>query len=281
MAVPSSPLVTRPVDRGVLVPYFLGAYGFTWALQLAIPLLGLPYQGATAQVLYVLSILGPLLAAVIVSATYFGKAGLRALFAKALQWRFHPVWYLVAIGTVTGVKALSIVLYRAFGGTEPTRWLIDSPGALLFLLLTQFGYVMFAEEVGWRAFALPRLLDRYGALGGTLMLAVLHASWHLPMFLVPGSNQYGSSFMVYLFTHLAWSLMMSLLYYRSGESALPCLLFHAGLNLPAFFLGMPAGAEEYQRLLYALLILLAAFLLPRPLFRRPMWRPAIRTRSQG
>jgi membrane protease YdiL (CAAX protease family) len=156
----------------------------------------------------------------------------------------------------------------AFGGAAPDRFFVASPGGILFVLVTQFGYVMFAEEVGWRAFALPHLLERFGSLGGTLILSVIHACWHLPMFLVPGSNQYGSSFAAYLFLHVAWSTMMSFLYYRSGRSALPCLLFHAGLNLPAFILAMPAGAEVYQRLLYGLLILLVVPLLPRPLFRR-------------
>lgn len=267
MSVPETTLETRRSSRSLLVPYFLGAYGFTWALQLSITLLGLPYQGAGAQVLYILSVLGPLLSAVLVTSTRLGKAGLRSLFAKALQWRFSPVWYLLALGTVTGVKLLATVIHMALGGAGPERWLIATPGSILFVLVTQFGYVMFAEEVGWRAFALPRLVERYGSLGGTLILTVLHASWHLPMFLVPGSNQYGSSFLLYLFTHLAWSITMTFLYDRSGQSALPCLLFHASLNVPAFLLGMPAGTETYQHLLYGILILILIPFYPRPLFR--------------
>lgn len=260
-------VASSPQPRSLLLPYFLGAYGFTWALQLSIVVFDLPFQGAAAQVLYVLSVLGPLLSAVAVTATRSGKAGLRALFAKALQWRFSTGWYLMALGTVTAIKLLSTGIHMALGGVGPERWLIATPGSVLFVLVTQFGYVMFAEEVGWRALALPRLLARYGSLGGTLVLAVIHACWHLPMFLVPGSNQYGSSFLLYLFIHLAWSSTMTFLYYRSGESALPCLLFHASLNVPAFILGMPEGTETYQHLLYGLLILLLVPLFPRPLFR--------------
>lgn len=259
--------VPLPQSRPSLIRYVIGAYGFTWALQLSIILFHLPYQGAAAQVLYVLSVLGPLLSALVVTAAQSGKAGVRALFAKALQWRFSPFWYLMALGTVTAIKLLSIGIHMALGGAGPERWLIATPGSVLFVLVTQFGYVMIAEEVGWRALALPRLLERYGSLGGTLLLALIHACWHLPMFFVPGSNQYGASFLLYLFIHLAWSTTMTFLYYRSGESALPCLLFHASLNVPAFILGMPEGTEVYQHLLYGVLILVLVPLFPRPLLR--------------
>lgn len=60
--------------------------------------------------------------------------------------------------------------------------------------------------------------------------------------------------------------MKTFLYYRTGKSALPCLLFHAGLNLPAFVLITPVGAEFYQRLLYGILMVVVVPLLPRPLF---------------
>lgn len=256
-------------DRSLLIRYFLGAYGFTWVLQLAIPLFGLSFESAPAQVLYILSVLGPLLSAMAVIVNSGGKAGLRALFAKALQWRFSLIWYLMAIGTVAALKLISTGLYMVLGGVGPEQWVTASSAGLLFVLLSQFGYVMFAEEIGWRAFALPRLLEQFGALGGTLLLAFLHACWHLPMFFVPGSNQAGSSFVLYLFIHVAWSTSMTFLYDRSGQSALPCLLFHASLNVAAFVVGAPAGSEIYQRLLYGVLILSLVPFFPRPLFRSP------------
>lgn len=265
MQAPAIRPESRPFDRAFLMRYFVGAFGFTWALQLSITLLGLPFASAAAQVLYDLSILGPLLAAVACTATHSGMAGLRALFGRALQWRFSPIWYLMALGTVPALKLLSNGIHLALGGAAPKDWLVGSPGSLLFVLISQFGYVMFAEEVGWRALALPRLMERFGALRAALLLGVIHACWHLPMFLVPGSNQYGESFGIYLFLVVTWSLVMTFLYVRA-KSALPCLLFHASLNVAAFVVGTAPGSEIYLWLLYGLLILLLIPAFPRPLF---------------
>ena len=42
------------------------------------------------------------------------------------------------------------------------------------------------EEPGWRGFALPRLQARYGAVPATLILALLWAGWHTPLFWMQG-----------------------------------------------------------------------------------------------
>jgi uncharacterized protein len=41
------------------------------------------------------------------------------------------------------------------------------------------------EEPGWRGYALPRLEAAHGPVRGTLVLALLWAGWHLPMFFYP------------------------------------------------------------------------------------------------
>jgi len=51
---------------------------------------------------------------------------------------------------------------------------------------------MMAEEFSWRGFALPRQQYLFGPVGAALLLRVIWASGHLPMFLVPDSSQHGS-----------------------------------------------------------------------------------------
>ncbi len=44
------------------------------------------------------------------------------------------------------------------------------------------------EETGWRGFALPRLQQQYGAFRASLILGLLLALWHLPLYIILASG---------------------------------------------------------------------------------------------
>lgn len=96
-------------------PFFLTAFGITWALQF---LALLAQQGWIAggverfMPLAALGILGPLLAAILVSWFEARAAGVRALFRLLGRWRVGLGWYLVALG----IFAFAYVVGRAAYG---------------------------------------------------------------------------------------------------------------------------------------------------------------------
>jgi membrane protease YdiL (CAAX protease family) len=63
-----------------------------------------------------------------------------------------------------------------------------------------------------------------------VILGILCASWHLPLFFVPAADKYGQSFPLYLLQVTALSIAMAWLYWRTEGSVLLVMLLHAAVN---------------------------------------------------
>ena len=86
------------------------------------------------------------------------------------------------------------------------------------------------EEIGWRGFALPRMSNRLGVAGASIILGIIWAGWHLPFFFLHGNDKFGQSIPVYLLSVVAISVVMAWLYWRSNESVMLTMLMHAAIN---------------------------------------------------
>ncbi|MGD8391805.1 MAG: CPBP family glutamic-type intramembrane protease, partial [Desulfobacterales bacterium] len=170
-------------NRGVALYFFL-AYLFTWTFHIAIPVQGLAFSfdiTSPAMLLYLMGLLGPLASALFLTGRFEGWTGVKRLLRGVLRWRFNPIWYLFAIFIVALLRFTNIGLHiRAV--PNPWQWMNFG----LFFIIGQL-WVVVGEEYGWRGFALPRLQSSIGSLGASLIIGLLWASWHLPMFFIPGS----------------------------------------------------------------------------------------------
>lgn len=63
------------------------------------------------------------------------------------------------------------------------------PLAPISAVLLWLATLRLGEELGWRGFALPRLLQHMGPIRASLTLGALWALWHLPYFLYQPSYQ--------------------------------------------------------------------------------------------
>src|SRR6185503_15432358 len=170
------------------------AYAFTWVLVIPIMLsqMGLGLFNLPEPLLFIFLLLstysGPLPAALILTSIIDGKEGRRQLWRRVFQWRGGFGWYLLVLVAYPAVFLAGLSVYL---GTSPWIALIENwqliftyylPIAAIGILFPSLG-----EEPGWRGFALPRLQQQYGPLVGTLILAVLHGLWHLPVYFIPGA----------------------------------------------------------------------------------------------
>ena len=86
------------------------------------------------------------------------------------------------------------------------------------------------EEFGWTGFAFPALQARFGFAGAGAAVGVIVAVWHLPFFLLPGTTQNTSSFVMFLLILIAARIVFGYLYNVSGGSILLAILLHAFAN---------------------------------------------------
>ena len=176
--------------RHPLVFYFLSAFGGTWFVTVTLALSAngvglLPFGIPEASVFFVGAawvFLGPTLAAFIMTGTTEGRAGIRRLLRRYVLWRVGLRWYLfVLFGPPTIILLATIVLPGALASFQTLAPLDPLILLVSFPLVLILGGPLF-EEGGWRGFALPRLQRLHGPLIGSLILGILWACWHLPLF---------------------------------------------------------------------------------------------------
>jgi membrane protease YdiL (CAAX protease family) len=87
------------------------------------------------------------------------------------------------------------------------------------------------EEIDWRGFALPRLLQRYSPVAASLLLGVLWAYWHASMFWIPGTP-----LALVIANTLALSFVHTWIFTHARQSIFVAILFHALNNTTSIFL---------------------------------------------
>jgi hypothetical protein len=170
----------------------------------------------------------PALVALALTALSQGRPGVRSLLAPILQWRLGVRWYMFAVSYILVIKIIVAVLHRIGTGLWP-HWGDESPLVML-LAIPLSTPLQFGEEIGWRGYALPRLAQSIRFGPAALVLGIVWACWHLPLFFVAAGDKYGQSFPIWSLQVIALSVAMAWLYVRTHGSLLLMMLMHAAVN---------------------------------------------------
>jgi membrane protease YdiL (CAAX protease family) len=115
--------------------------------------------------------------------------------------------------------------------------------ASVFRLSTLIGGPL-GEEPGWRGFALPRLQKLFGPAAASILLGVLWASWHLPLFLCKAWSS--SGFPTYLLIVTELSFLFTFLYNLFDGSVITAIATHACFNTVSGWLGGLLGSAPIR-----------------------------------
>jgi uncharacterized protein len=218
-------------QRHSLLGYFILAYAISWTV--GIPLALIAQGKLNWQIPFYVHYLyayGPMLAALIMTGLTKGKSGIGDIFKRLFQWHMRPIWWVVALSPLMGYFVIVVIQRLISGRWADLRLLGDvnflpslGAGALLLWVFT-YGI---GEEIGWRGYALPRLQEKMNALSATLVLGVLWALWHLPIFfyLFEPSIAVG-----WFFGLMSGAILFTWIYNSTDGSLMAVALWHGTFN---------------------------------------------------
>ena len=228
----SSTATRAPASDTRLRGFLVGAFGISWVLWVPA---GLDLRGSIElplppTLLVVLGSFGPMLAALAVTARHGGWAAVKALLGRLRLRGVAGRWFVLALvlGSITLLPAL---VHLLAGGSTDSGAVAAHLAAVPvhFLIVATVGGGL-DEELGWRGVAQPQLQLHLAPVPANLLLGLLWAAWHLPLWLAPTSAQAAYPFAVYALVLVGHSLVTGYLYNASGGSLLIAVLVHSTNN---------------------------------------------------
>lgn len=224
------------IRRHPLVAYFVLACVISWVAVAPLIAAGLGLtEWNPSPSWHSLGALGPMAAAVLVTAAMAGRSGLAEFWSRLARWRVGPVWWLLAVSPVVLCAAAYFAMRIAGARLESfaaLRSAFANPVWVSGMFLASLAYGL-GEEPGWRGFALPRLQHGRSALVATIILSVGWGLWHVPYFLYRYHLQSVTEYVGFYLGLFAGAVWLTFLYNSTGGSTLLVVVWHTVWNAVA------------------------------------------------
>ena len=247
-----------------LVPFLLVTIAIAWGILALYIFLPDPMSEFFGQLtgqhpLFFLAVWAPAIAAFIVVLYHTGISGLARFLSRFLLWRCSLWWYVFLIVGIP-VIFLAGAAMRGTLLTDPFPFATTS-AMLIALALAAIKGPM--EEFGWRGLALPLLQRKLAPLWAGLILGVIWGLWHLPAFMLSGTQQSQWAVAPFFVGCVALSIIVTPLFNASRGSILLTAFFHFTVMNPV----LPA-AEPYDTYILVMVAAVIVWLNRKTMFTR-------------
>jgi len=162
---------------------------------------------------------------------YSGRDGLRTVWKQLIDWRRPKLsWYFFSLAGPPLAMMTTLGIHSILGG----EGLIFNDPAEIYLVIPVFFLVLIfsvlGEEIGWGGFALPWLQDRFNAFHSSLILGLIWAFWHLPLFWIPGDFHQQLPISWFILQTITLTIIYTWIFNATNHSLLIIILFHTASN---------------------------------------------------
>jgi len=203
--------------------------------------------------IFFIGVYGPTVSALLTTIIFDGFAGGLTLLKKFFIWNVPFKNYLFIILLPLIFVIIGIGLYNLLIGD------IGSFDKMAFLSIPTILWAgLYAgplgEELGWRGFLLPELLQRFSNLKSTIIIGLIWFIWHIPLWWAPfGTLVSGEpiSFipvLTYLAMLICLSIIITWLVINSKGSVLIAILFHLSINAGIVLLFFPDLNVDFKKI---------------------------------
>ncbi len=226
------------MNKNIRFPFrfFIATFIWSWIIWTPLILASLKIIPVSENVFSVLTIpvimigvYGPLAGALFALHKENGKGSAKIYLRSFLDFRLGCKVYVLAILIFGGSTFIAWFLPELFGEERlpmllPSVWLFI-PYFLIMILLGGG-----QEEFGWRGYALPILESKFGIWYANMILGIIHAFWHLPLWFITGTSQTYMNFGGFILLIVGYSYILSWIRKMSGNRPFSGLYAHGLAN---------------------------------------------------
>ncbi len=220
----------KEYDKKNLMRFFIITFTFSWTIW-GIGVLLSNFTDLVLPVWLVLPIViigafGPLVGSVWLTYKSGGWKAVKTFLKRGLRIKEVSVFVWVAMFLIPIIAMLITIFFVRLTHGEGN---LDYIGLLIFpfyIILMYLGGPI-QEEYGWRGYALDRMQKRWNALVSSLILGIIWASWHIPLFFIHGAPQENMTLGLFYVSVVSTSILMTWLYNNSNANVFVALTYHS------------------------------------------------------